>query len=81
MMHKIYCYYLLYKHKNSDIQWIVTKSDNYYELFSEIKYFSSNVETYYIVSRKLDPNTFSLYCKQFTVFDTENIPYNILFTS
>lgn len=45
-------YYLLYKHNNSDIFWIVNEDTCKYKLYDEIKDFTSLDETYYIVNKK-----------------------------
>ena len=45
-------YYLLYRHNNSDIYWIVNESTSKYKLYEEIKDFKSLEETYYIVNKK-----------------------------
>ena len=65
------CYYfLLYKLKNSEILWIVKKSDCIHELEKHIRKFLSNVEKYYIVSSYVDPSTI-LINKNFTQFEPD----------
>ncbi len=63
-------YFLLYKLRNSEILWIVKKSDCIDELEEHIKNFLSNVEKYYIVSSYIDPSTI-LINKNFTQFEPD----------
>ena len=65
-----YYYFLLYKLRNSEILWIVKKSDCIDELEEHIKKFLSNVEKYYIVSSYVDPSTI-LIDKNFTQFEPD----------
>lgn len=65
-----YYYFLLYKLRNSEILWIVKKSDCIDELEEHITEFLSNVEKYYIVSSYVHPSTI-LINKNFTHFEPD----------
>lgn len=45
-------YYLLYKLRNSPTLWIVDESVYKKDIFDKIKYFYSDKEVYYIISKK-----------------------------
>tara|TARA_A100001015_G_C14388237_1_gene480646 strand:- start:98 stop:364 length:267 start_codon:yes stop_codon:yes gene_type:complete len=65
-----YYYFLLYKLRNSEILWIVKKSDCINELEEHIRKFLSNEEKYYIVSSYVNSSTI-LINKNFTQFEPD----------
>jgi hypothetical protein len=71
-------YYLLYKLKNSKILWVAQVTDHYYKLKYSIRNFSSDIESYYIVSKKVPYSEIDVKFKQFTKFTKfTKFDYNI----
>ena len=60
-------YYLIYKLYNSETLWIVKISDILYDLKKSIRYFFSETEQYYIISKKIHFSQTMFDIKQFTI--------------
>lgn len=64
-------YYLVYQVYKSELLWIVKISEVFSDLKKSIRFFVSNIEKYFIISKKVRLSQVNLNIKQFTLFEID----------